>query len=50
MESKFIEIFAGLKRNYGYCNIKNGFKDPDTGKIKFKPREIKDVIISPNIK
>ena len=37
MESKFIEIFAGLKRNYGYCNIKNGFKDPDTGKIKFKP-------------
>jgi hypothetical protein len=37
MESKFIEIFTGLERNYGYCNIKNGFKDKDTGKIKFKP-------------
>ena len=22
MESKFIEIFTGLERNYGYCNIK----------------------------
>ncbi len=37
MESKFIEIFTGLERNYGYCNIKNGFKDENTGKIKFKP-------------
>ena len=38
MESKFIEIFTGLKRNYGYCNVKNGYKeDIGNGKVKFKP-------------
>ena len=31
----FIKYFTGLKRNYGFCNTKNGYKDPNTGKIKF---------------
>ena len=34
---EFIEHFTGLKRNYGYCNINNGYKDPASGKIKFHP-------------
>ena len=33
----FIEHFTGLKRNYGYCNIDKGYKDPASGKIKFNP-------------
>lgn len=33
---EFIENFTGLKRNYGFCNISNGYEDPDTGKIKFR--------------
>ena len=33
---EFIEHFTGLKRNYGFCNISNGYEDPDTGKIKFR--------------
>jgi len=32
----FIKYFTGLKRNYGFCNISNGYTDPDTGKLKFK--------------
>ena len=31
----FIKFFTGLKRNYGFCNISNGYKDPNTGKLKF---------------
>jgi hypothetical protein len=31
----FIKYFTGLQRNYGFCNIKNGYKDPNTGKLKF---------------
>ena len=31
----FIKYFTGLKRNYGFCNISNGYKDPNTGKLKF---------------
>jgi len=31
----FIKYFTGLKRNYGFCNINNGYKDPQTGKLKF---------------
>ena len=34
---EFIKYFTGLKRNYGFCNIKNGYVDPETGKIKFNP-------------
>ena len=33
----FIKYFTGLKRNFGFCNINNGYKDPDTGKLKFNP-------------
>ena len=32
----FIKYFTGLTRNYGFCNINNGYTDPDTGKLKFK--------------
>jgi len=32
---EFRKYFTGLERNYGFCNIKNGYKDPNTGKIKF---------------
>ena len=31
----FIKYFTGLKRNYGFCNVNNGYKDPNTGKIRF---------------
>jgi len=31
----FIKCFTGLQRNFGFCNINNGYKDPNTGKIKF---------------
>ena len=31
----FIKCFTGLQRNFGFCNINNGYKDPSTGKIKF---------------
>ncbi len=31
----FIKCFTGLQRNFGFCNISNGYKDPNTGKIKF---------------
>ena len=33
---EFIKNFTGLERNYGFCNISNGYEDPDTGKIKFR--------------
>src|SRR5210317_630177 len=33
---EFIKNFTGLERNYGFCNISNGYEDPDTGKIRFK--------------
>ena len=36
-DKKFIEIFTGLKRNFGYANVKNGYIDPETGKLKLKP-------------
>jgi hypothetical protein len=35
----FIKYFTGLKRNYGYCNIKNGEVNKITGKIKFQPKD-----------
>jgi len=31
----FIKCFTGLQRNFGFCNISNGYTDPNTGKIKF---------------
>jgi len=36
MENKFIEIFTGLKRDYGYADINAAYKDPATGKLKLK--------------
>jgi len=36
---EFVNYFSGLKRNYGYCNIDKGFIDPETGKIKFDPKD-----------
>ena len=36
-DKKFIAIFTGLKRNFGYANVKNGYIDPETGKLKLKP-------------
>ena len=29
---EFVKYFTGLKRNYGFCNIHNGYKD-ESGKI-----------------
>lgn len=34
MESKFAEIFKGLKRNYGCAKLDQSHIDPSTGKIK----------------
>ena len=36
MEQKFVKIFDGLKRDYGYAEITNGYKDSTTGKFKVK--------------
>lgn len=33
----FVKYFSGLKRNYGFCNIKNGHRDQESGKLKFDP-------------
>ena len=33
----YIEYFTGLKRDYGFCNIKNGKVDPESGKIRIRP-------------
>ena len=34
MEKKFVQIFNGLMRDYGYAKIKGASKDPTTGKLK----------------
>tara|TARA_R100001460_G_scaffold9698_2_gene23114 strand:- start:2031 stop:3680 length:1650 start_codon:yes stop_codon:yes gene_type:complete len=34
---EFIKYFKGLERDFGFCNITKGYKDPETGKIKFNP-------------
>jgi hypothetical protein len=36
MENRYIEIFTGLRRDYGYADITSAFKDPSTGKLKLK--------------
>ena len=33
----FKKYFTGLERDYGFCNVEKGYKDPTTGKIKFNP-------------
>ena len=37
MEKKYIQIFDGYKGAYGVANIKNAYRDPDSGKLKLKP-------------
>ena len=32
---EFIDIFSGLRRRYGFCNVQNGKTDPATGKKYF---------------
>lgn len=39
MNDKFINIFTGLERNFGYCNIEKGFVGQD-GKIEFDPKDL----------
>ena len=33
--TQFTNCFTGLQRDFGFCNIARGYKDPQTGKIKF---------------
>ena len=33
--NQFTDCFTGLQRDFGFCNIAKGYKDPQTGKIKF---------------
>ena len=33
----FEKYFSGLKRDFGFCNVKNGYHDPKTNKLKFDP-------------
>ena len=37
MEKKYIQIFDGYKGAYGIANIKNAYRDPESGKLKLKP-------------
>ena len=37
MNEKYIQIFNGYKGAYGVANIKNAYRDPDSGKLKLKP-------------
>ena len=34
---EFEKYFTGLKRDFGFCNVKNGYYDPKTNKLKFDP-------------
>jgi hypothetical protein len=36
MEKRFVEIFTGLKRDYGYADPQSAYKDPSTGKLKIE--------------
>ena len=29
----FKKFFSGLQRDYGFCNVENGYIDPDSGKL-----------------
>ena len=37
MEKKYIQIFDGYRGAYGVANIKNAYRDPESGKLKLKP-------------
>ena len=32
---EFSKYFGGLERDYGFCNVENGYIDPESGKLKF---------------
>ena len=34
---EFAKYFSGLKRDYGFCNVGNGYIDAESGKLKFDP-------------
>ena len=31
----FRKYFGGLERDFGFCNVNNGYHDPQTNKLKF---------------
>ena len=33
----FRKYFGGLERDFGFCNVNNGYHDPQTNKLKFDP-------------
>ena len=37
MNEKYIQIFNGYRGAYGVANIKNAYRDPDSGKLRLKP-------------
>ena len=34
---EFGKYFNGLERDYGFCNVENGYIEPESGKLKFDP-------------
>tara|TARA_E500000331_G_scaffold236656_1_gene226952 strand:- start:3712 stop:5340 length:1629 start_codon:yes stop_codon:yes gene_type:complete len=34
---EFRKYFSGLERDFGFCNVENGYLDPESGKLKFDP-------------
>ena len=34
---EFRKYFSGLERDFGFCNVNNGYHDPQTNKLKFDP-------------
>ena len=52
MEKRFVEIFTGLKRDYGYADPQSAYKDPSTGKLKiehFWAGSLKTAVLSGDI-
>ena len=34
---EFAQYFNGLERDFGFCNVENGYIEPESGKLKFEP-------------
>ena len=34
---EFKKYFTGLTRDFGFCNVENGYIDENTGKLKIDP-------------
>jgi len=32
---EFRKYFGGLERDFGFCNVNNGYHDPQTNKLNF---------------